>query len=72
MGCVRQKLKGKCPCVQVVWNSKMREEVLAQMEAARADPEKAGSAQDFRFEALQVDRLFAVSMHRVSITCTHA
>ncbi len=32
----------------------MREEVLAQMEAARANPEKAGTARDFRFEALQV------------------
>lgn len=39
---------------QVVWNSKMREEVLAQMEAARDNPDKAGTAQGFRFEALQV------------------
>ena len=43
--------------VQVVWNSKMREEVLAQMEAARANPDKAGTAQGFRFEALQVHHL---------------
>jgi hypothetical protein len=40
--------------VQVVWNSKMREEVLAQMEAARDNPDKAVTAQGFRFEALQV------------------
>ena len=32
----------------------MREEVLAQMEAARDNPDKAGTAQGFRFEALQV------------------
>ena len=43
--------------VQVVWNNKMREEVLTQMEAARANPDKAGTAQGFRFEALQVTHL---------------
>jgi len=39
---------------QVVWNSKMREEVLELMEAARQNPESAGTPQDFRFKALQV------------------
>ncbi len=39
---------------QVVWNSKMREEVLEQMEAARENPEAAGTPHDFHFKALQV------------------
>ena len=60
-----RQCEGGLPCVQVVWNSKMREEVLAQMEAARANPEKAGTAQDFRFEALQVDRRFAFRTQRL-------
>lgn len=38
---------------QVVWNAKMREEVLTQMEAARQDPAHAGAAPGFRFQALQ-------------------
>ncbi len=37
-----------------MWNSKMREEVLEQMEAARENPESAGTPQDFHFKALQV------------------
>ena len=32
----------------------MREEVLEQMEAARENPESAGTPQDFHFKALQV------------------
>ena len=42
--------------VQIVWNSKMREEVLELMEAAREHPETAGTPQDFTFKALQVGR----------------
>jgi hypothetical protein len=39
--------------LQVVWNSKMREEVLAKMEAVRSDPKEAGIPGDFQFEALK-------------------
>ncbi|KAK9915634.1 hypothetical protein WJX75_001835 [Coccomyxa subellipsoidea] len=50
---------------QVVWNSKMREEVLAQMEAARDNPDKAVTAQGFRFEALQGELVVANVFVRV-------
>lgn len=32
----------------------MREEVLARMEAVRANPKEAGTPTDFQFEALKV------------------
>jgi hypothetical protein len=38
----------------------MREEVLELMEAARQNPEAAGTPQDFRFKALQVRLSHAV------------
>ena len=41
--------------MQIVWNSKMREEVLELMEAAREHPEAAGTPLDFTFKALQVE-----------------
>ena len=44
--------RGGC-AAQVVWNSKMREEVLARMKAAREDPEAGATPTDFRFQALQ-------------------
>lgn len=44
---------------QVVWNAAMREEVLAKLEAARADPSAAPAAASFRFKALEACPAFA-------------
>ena len=61
----KSRLQSPCPWLdvggmwQVVWNSKMREEVLEQMEAARENPESAGTPQDFYFKALQVESCHA-------------
>ena len=41
-------------CGQVIWNNKMREELLERMEAARTDPADALPPADFQFQALQV------------------
>ena len=41
-------------CRQVIWNNKMREELLERMEAARTDPADALPPADFQFQALQV------------------
>lgn len=49
----------------MVWNSKMREEVLQLMDAARENPEAAGTPQDFRFKALQVGHTSGVSCLRI-------
>lgn len=39
---------------QVVWNSKMREQLLTQMEAARSDSAAALPPAEFQYAAIQV------------------
>lgn len=45
-----------------MWNAAMREEVLAKLEAARADPSAAPPAASFRFKALEACPSFVTSV----------
>lgn len=50
----RQLIKSS-NCGQAVWNSKMREELLEQMDAMRENPSKGMPPQDFQYQAIKVN-----------------